>query len=98
LKICFNRKCTGVCYDFTSYLEALAYKSVDEIFEYTEAFWQHHSRIENGQKYIERIEKGEIEIERKRIVDLAIKTKFDTLIKTFKIKNQNLDEFTLADI
>ena len=58
-RVCFNRKCAGICYDFSTYLEALAYKPVDEILEYAEAFWQHHSKIENGQKYIERIEKGE---------------------------------------
>ena len=37
--LCLNRKCIGFCYDFTTYLEALPYKQVDEILEYAEAFW-----------------------------------------------------------
>ena len=39
-KLCFNVKCAGLCYDFTSYQEALPYKPVEEIYEYAEAFWQ----------------------------------------------------------
>jgi hypothetical protein len=47
-KWCFNRKCAGICYDFTSFLEALPIKTVQEILDYADAFWQHHGRIENG--------------------------------------------------
>jgi len=98
-RVCFNRKCAGICYDFTTYLEALAYKTVEEILDYAEAFWQQHSRIENGQKYIERIEKGESDIERRRLVDLVIKMKFDALIKIFNDEQQlTLEHFTLLDI
>jgi hypothetical protein len=61
------------------------------VLEYAEAFWQHHSRIENGSKYIERIEKGEQEIERRRIVDLSIKLKFDALIKACKNSGSQID-------
>jgi SWI/SNF-related matrix-associated actin-dependent regulator of chromatin subfamily A member 5 len=98
VKVCFNRKCAGICFDFTSYLEALSFKTVDEIYAYADVFWQKHQKIENGHKYIERIEKGEADIEKKRIVDLSIKLKFDQLMKAFKDNNPNLDAFSLADV
>ena len=97
-KICFNRKNAGLTYDFTSFLEALPLKTPQEVLEYSEAFWQHHSRIENGSKYIERIEKGEQEIERRRIVDLSIKLKFDALIKACKNSGSQIDQFALENI
>lgn len=87
----------GRCFDFNSYLEAVG-KSVEEICDYAEAFWQNHHRIENGHKYVERIEKGEQDIERRRLVDLSIKLKFDSLLKAFKESNQDIDQFTLRHI
>lgn len=98
LKLCFNRKCAGICFDFTPYMEVLPHKQPEEILDYAEAFWQNFNKIENGHKYIERIEKGELEIERRRLVDLSIKLKFDYHIKAFKEKHAELSEFGLDDI
>lgn len=99
LKLCFNKRCAGLCYDFTTFVEALPYKQPEEILEYAEAFWNNFTKIENGHKYIERIEKGELEIERRRLVDLSIKLKFDQFIKKFKDNNQgDLDKFSIDDI
>ena len=69
-----------------------------EILEYAEAFWQNHQKIENGQKYIERIEKGESEIEKRRIVDLAIKLKFDSMFRTLKKTGGVIEKFCLNNI
>ena len=45
--------------------EALPNKTVKDIEEYSEFFWNNwRDRIENGHKYVERIEKGEAEIEK----------------------------------
>jgi len=68
------------------------------VLEYAEAFWQHHSRIENDSKYIERIVKGEQDIERRRIVDLSIKLKFDAVIKAFKNTGNHIDQLTFENI
>ena len=57
-------------------LDSIAYglhnKSLDDIQKYSEAFWKKWHKIENGQKYVERIEKGEAEIEKQRLTREAI--------------------------
>lgn len=50
---------------FESFRDALPMKTADEIRDYSEAFWKHHKKIDNYFKYIERITKGEQEIERR---------------------------------
>mmetsp|Transcript_28417 Transcript_28417/g.20528 ORF Transcript_28417/g.20528 Transcript_28417/m.20528 type:complete len:84 (+) Transcript_28417:170-421(+) len=52
-------------YNFTYFVEALPYKTVDEIRDYSKAFWKNSHLIENGSKYVERIEKGEAEIDKR---------------------------------
>ena len=47
--------------------------------------------IENGQKYVERIEKGESEIEKMKQIDDAINEKFLLVIKQFKKENPEKD-------
>jgi hypothetical protein len=34
-------------------------KTLEEVKEYLSAFWKNWGKIENGHKYVERIEKGE---------------------------------------
>ena len=34
-------------------------KSLEEIQEYSEVFWKNYKQIENYQKHIDRVEKGE---------------------------------------
>jgi hypothetical protein len=49
-------------------LESIAYgfpnKTFEDVKKYSDAFWSKWHKIENGQKYVERIEKGEAELER----------------------------------
>lgn len=61
---------------FESYRDALPLKTVGEIKDYSVAFWKNYERIENSHKYIERITKGEQEIERKNQVNRVIESKF----------------------
>ena len=51
--------------------------------KYSDAFWKKYLKIENGQKYVERIEKGELEIEKMRLVQEAIETKLYNTLKDF---------------
>lgn len=50
---------------FDCYRDGLSHKTTDEIKAYAEAFWKNFKKIDNYQKYIERISKGEQEIERR---------------------------------
>jgi len=52
-------------HNFSRFVEALPYKTIEEIKEYSRAFWKNTHLIENGSKYVERIEKGEAEIEKR---------------------------------
>ena len=57
--------------------EALPNKTLKDIEEYAAAFWENwRDKIENGHKYVERIEKGEAEIEKQKSIDDAIESKF----------------------
>ena len=51
-------------------------KTVEEIKTYSEVFWKNYEKVENWKKYLEKIEKGEAEIERRRQTDQAIEDKF----------------------
>ena len=44
--------------------EGFMNKTLQEVKEYSTAFWKNWELIENGPKYVERIEKGESEINR----------------------------------
>lgn len=61
---------------FESYREGLPLKTAESIMDYSEAFWKNFKMIENYQKYIERITKGEQEIERRNQVDHVIEEKY----------------------
>lgn len=41
-------------------------KTPEDVKKYSDSFWKKWQSIENGQKYVERIEKGELEIEKYR--------------------------------
>lgn len=75
-------------------------KSLEEIQEYSESFWKNYKQIENYQKHIDRVEKGELEIERRNSIDRAIQDKFGLLMKQFKVRNPdgNLEDFTFLDV
>jgi SWI/SNF-related matrix-associated actin-dependent regulator of chromatin subfamily A member 5 len=47
-------------------------KTPEEVKKYSEVFWKKWEKIEGGQKYIDRIEKGEQEIEKYRSIREAI--------------------------
>ena len=66
-------------------------KTVEEVKEYSQEFWKKWHLIENGQKYVERIEKGEQEIEKMKQIDDAINEKFLHVIKQFKKENPEKD-------
>ena len=51
-------------------------KTLEEIKEYSAAFWKNYTKIEHYKKYIDKIEKGEAEIDKRRRIDLAIEDKF----------------------
>jgi len=44
-------------------------KTLEEIKQYSAAFWKNYTKVENYKKYIDRIEKGEQEIARRNSVD-----------------------------
>lgn len=75
-------------------------KTVKDVAEYSKAFWKNWELIENGQRYVERIEKGEAEIQKMRSIDIAIDEKFKLLVQNFKNENpdKDLTKFTLDDI
>ena len=56
---------------------------MEDIKGYSEAFWKNWNQIENGHKHIERIEKGETELKKRKEIDLAIEDKFDLLRGAF---------------
>ena len=47
------------------YRESLPSKTAEEITEYSKAFWKNYKQIENWSKYLDRIQKGESEIEKR---------------------------------
>ena len=86
--------------NFELYSE-LHYKGIDEIRKYSEAFWENYTKIEPYKKYIDRIEKGEAEIDKRRRIDLAIEDKFKQLRVDYLKRNpdkKDYSEFGLRDI
>jgi len=86
--------------NFDLYSE-LHYKTVDKIKKYSDAFWQNFTKIEHYKKYIDRIEKGEAEIDKRRRIDQAIDDKFRQLrVDYFKRNPDKKDyaDFGLRDI
>jgi len=76
-------------------------KTLDEVKRYSEAFWKKWQKIESGQKYVERIEKGEAEIERQRLTREAIDQKMEWQAKAYKQKepeDQELLRFSVLSI
>mgnify|MGYP000998768022 CR=1 FL=1 len=73
---------------------------MEEIQRYSDAFWKNYTKIENYKKYIDRIKKGEAEIEKRRQIDLAIETKWTNLITAFKARNpgKDISDFTFQDV
>jgi hypothetical protein len=56
--------------NYAKIAEGLLSKSIEDIKEYSIAFWQKwEDCIENGHKYVERIEKGEGEIEKYKQIE-----------------------------
>ena len=83
------------------YHELLALgKTYEQIKEYSDAFWEHYTRIKNYQKYIERIERGEQELNKRNSIDKAILDKFEKLREDYLKNNPNktLADFTYRDI
>ena len=66
--------------------------------EYSREFWKNWEKIENGQKYVERIEKGEQEIQKRKAIDMAIEEKFKILREEYVKENGKLDGFSIEDI
>ena len=63
--------------NFEMFGELLAVgKTIEEIKTYSLVFWQNYQKIDKYEKYIERIEKGEQEIAKRRSIDKAIDDKF----------------------
>jgi len=76
-------------------------KTLDDVKKYSETFWNKWQKIESGQKYIERIEKGEAEIERQRLTREAIDQKMEWQVKAYKEKepkDQELLRFSVNSI
>lgn len=51
-------------------------KTKKELDEYAKEFWTRYAEMENGERYVERIEKGEAEIEKLKDIEVAIFNKF----------------------
>jgi SWI/SNF-related matrix-associated actin-dependent regulator of chromatin subfamily A member 5 len=75
-------------------------KTKEQIKEYSDAFWANYTKIKNYQKYIERIERGEQELNKRNSIDQAIEDKFAQLRQRFLESNPNktLADFTYRDI
>ena len=69
--------------DIDSITANLPNKTIEEVKKYAEAFWNRYHKIENGQKYVERIEKGEAEIEKYKLIYEAIDSKVYYTMKEF---------------
>lgn len=71
---------------------AFSNKSPEDVKKFSDAFWKKWNLIENGQKYIERIEKGESEIEKYRLTTEAIEVKYrNTFRDHLNAKPEDLD-------
>lgn len=50
--------------NYEKILEELPNKTMEELLEYSEVFWSRYPEMESGERYVERIEKGEAEIKK----------------------------------
>ena len=75
-------------------------KTLQQIQEYSDAFWKNYKSIKNHKKYIEKIEKGEQEILARNAIDQAIDDKFIKLRDDFLEGNpgKTEDDFMFGDI
>lgn len=75
-------------------------KTSEEIQRYSDTFWQKYKQVDNFKKYIDRIEKGEAEIEKRNQIAEAIDGKWSQLITKFKAKDPeaSISDFTFQDI
>ena len=55
-------------------------KTLEEIQRYSDTFWKKYKQLDNYKKYIDRIEKGEQEIEYRNEISKAIEYKWSSLI------------------
>ena len=65
---------------------------------YSEAFWKRWQSIENGQKYVERIEKGEQEIEKYRLITEAIEAKYKQTFRDHLLAHPEDEAFRALSI
>lgn len=62
-------------------------KTEKDIKEYSKMFWSHYKLIKNGEKYVERISKGESEIQKLQSIENKIHEAFIGLPEDFSIEN-----------
>jgi len=84
--------------DIETIAQYLPNKTPQEVAKYAETFWKKYPKIENGQKYVERIEKGEADIERRRLVQEAIDDKLYFTLKHLSVQDPSLQSFSVEDI
>ena len=82
--------------DMYAILQIEGGKGLEEIERYSDIFWQKYKQLENYKKYIDRIEKGEQEINNRNEIAKAIETKWSSLITKFIAKNpgKTVSDFT----
>jgi SWI/SNF-related matrix-associated actin-dependent regulator of chromatin subfamily A member 5 len=61
-------------------------KTVDEVKEYSKVFWAKVESMENGEKYIERIEKGEKDLQKLNEIHDTLELKFNSMLDDFSIE------------
>ena len=66
---------------------------MDDLKEFADSFWTRYAEMENGQKYVERIEKGEAEIEKINDIEVAIFNKFTA--EKAKNPKMNIDDISI---
>jgi len=72
----------------------LVNKTEQDVKVYSKTFWADYSKIENGLKYIERIEKGEKEIKKLNEIQDILDWKFDQLFSDGKC---SLEDIQITD-
>lgn len=73
-------------------------KSPEEIKKYSDVFWKKWALIESGQKYVDRIEKGELEIEKYRSIQEAIQIKYDMIQNDYTAAHPEDPEMKLLSV
>ena len=72
-------------------------KTPQELQKYEKVFWKRYTEMENGEKYVERIERGEAEIDKWNQIEETIFDKFKnnkTKVKEFTIDKISIDSET----